>query len=53
MCRVGGIKNEQFPPPLRDHLRRDIYLKLGTFLTKPENMLNNYNSSIHCILIDR
>ena len=32
----------QFPPPLRDHLRRDIYLKLGTFLTEHEILLNYY-----------
>ena len=30
---------------------RYIYLKLGTFLTKYENMLNNYISCINCILI--
>ena len=35
-----AFKMTPFPPPLRDHLRRDSYLKLGTFLTKPENMLN-------------
>ena len=32
------------------HLRRDIYLKLGTFLNEYENMLNNYISCIDCIL---
>ena len=26
----------------RDHLRRDIYLKLDTFLTESENILNDY-----------
>ena len=47
------LKMTQFPPPLRDHLRRDMYLKLGTFFTKPENMLNNYNSCIHLLEIPK
>ncbi len=46
-----AFKMTQFPPPLRDHLRRDSYLKLDTFLTKPENILNNYISCSHLLEI--